>query len=283
MSHAIATNPMRPCFTRVIKTVQETADVFTLELEPPVGGDFQFAPGQFNMLYVPGIGEAAVSLSGDPAHAYSLVHTVRAVGAVSAGITRLHEGAQIGVRGPFGAGWPLDGANGQDIVIVAGGLGLAPLRPAIYHVLRHRERYGRIVIAYGARTPDDALFLGELQAWRTVPDVEVLISVDRANGHQGRPWPESVGHVTGLLSRAIFDPSFTTALVCGPEIMMRTACAELERLGMRDSAMFVSLERNMKCGIGFCGHCQLGPAFVCKDGPVFGWNRARSLLAVREL
>jgi NAD(P)H-flavin reductase len=173
----------------------------------------------------------------------------------------------------------MDRARGHDVLIVAGGIGLAPLRPALEHVLAHRAQYDRVVLVYGARTPDDLLYRRQLETWRGRFDVEVLVTVDRGVGE----WHGHVGVVTGLLSRAPFDPEDTLALLCGPEIMITFAARELERRGVPRSGIWVSLERNMKCGVGLCGHCQLGPTFVCKDGPVFPLDRAAPLLAVREL
>jgi NAD(P)H-flavin reductase len=256
---------------------RETADTFTLVLDP--GGEpFAFAPGQFNMLYAFGEGEAPISISGDPAEPRRLVHTVRAVGNVTRALERLRRGDAVGVRGPFGRPWPVEAAKGHDVVILAGGIGLAPLRPAIHHVLAHRAQYGRVVVLYGARTPADLLYPRQLQEWRGRFDVEVEVTVDRS----GADWQGSVGVVTRLLPRAPFEPSRAMAFVCGPELMMRFAVAELVRRGMDADRVFVSLERNMKCGTRHCGHCQLGPFFVCHDGPVFPHAMVAPFLAIRE-
>jgi len=259
---------------------KETHDTFSLELEVSGNnGNFVFTPGQFNMLYVFGVGEVPISISGDPAKKEILVHTTRVVGAVTKAMRSLKVGDSIGVRGPFGKGWPVKAATGNDVVIITGGIGLAPLRPMIYHLLTHREEYGRIVLLYGARTPDEILYGKHLEKWRSRFDLEIHLTVDRATGS----WRGNVGVVTSLIRRAPFDPSHCISMVCGPEIMMRFTIVELQRRGVDESKIFLSMERNMKCGIGLCGHCQLGPTFVCKDGPVFCYNELKDQFIKREM
>jgi NAD(P)H-flavin reductase len=272
------TDPMVPHAARVTRVQRELSDVWTLDIDPGAKG-FIFAPGQFNMLYAFGIGEAAISISGDPAAPDRLVHTIRAVGKVSAALTRLAAGDTIGLRGPYGAGWPNDPPAGTDIVIIAGGLGLAPLRPSLYRLLAERGRYGRIVLLCGARSPADILFRAELEHWRTRLDIDVEVTVDRADSD----WHGNVGVVTTLVKRSAFDPKKTIALVCGPEIMMRFAAQELEKSGVPAEAIYLSMERNMKCAIGHCGHCQFSSDFICKDGPVATYARLARLLAMREI
>lgn len=277
---ASAPDPMFPRPYRVHRVTKETSDTFTLELLPEVGhAGFAFAAGQFNMLYVCGIGEVPISISGDPGVPQALVHTTRAVGAVTKGMEDLKKGDSIGIRGPFGTSWPVAAAEGNDIVFVAGGIGLAPLRPALYQVLANRDRYGRVVLLYGARTPEDILYRKQLKEWRADLGLEVHVSVDRAT----RDWRGNVGVVTSLIPRVPFDPYHTVAMVCGPEVMIRYTVMELERRGVAQEDTHVSLERNMKCGIGFCGHCQHGPNFVCKDGPVFPFAKVRDLMTQREV
>jgi len=275
----IVADAMRPRLHTVLRSRRETHDTWTLEIE--AAGEAGFAPGQFNMLSVPGVGEVAVSISGDAeaGDGAPLVHTTRAVGAVTRAITALRPGDAIGVRGPFGTAWPVQAAEGADVVVVAGGIGLAPLRPAVLHVLRHRERYGRVVLLYGARTPEDLLYVRQLETWRRRLDVDVMVSVDRAHPR----WRGNVGVVTTLLARAPFDPASAVAMVCGPEVMMRFVAAGLEERGVPREQVWLSLERNMQCGCGLCGHCQLGPIVVCRDGPVFRHDRVARWMAVREL
>jgi len=272
--------PMVPSPFRVRRVRRETYDTFTLELEPANGADeFSFGPGQFNMLYVFGVGEVPISISGDPTKPETLMHTVRAVGAVTQAICRLKRGDVLGVRGPFGSHWPVEEAAGNDVVIVAGGIGLAPLRPVIYYLLSNREKYGRIVLVYGARTLQDLLYKVELEKWRGQFDLEVEVTVDTAAvSYRG-----NVGVVTTLIPRVQFDPLQTVAMVCGPEVMMRFTIRELEARGIGPENIFISMERNMKCAVGSCGHCQFGPTFVCRDGPVFRYDQIQEFFAKREV
>jgi NAD(P)H-flavin reductase len=273
-------DPMLPQRYRVQHVRRELPDTFTLELEPEEGVEISpFASGQFNMLYVFGVGEIPISISGDPATRSPLVHTTRAVGTVSKAMRELKPEDVIGVRGPFGSHWPIEGAVGRDVVIVAGGIGLAPLRSAMYQVTSQREKYGKIVLLYGARTPQDILYRRELEHWRAHFDLDVYVTVDHATGK----WRGSVGVVTRLIPRAPFDPLNTVAMICGPEVMMRFTAAELQKRGIGADNIFISMERNMKCAIGLCGHCQYGPYFVCKDGPVFQYSRVQNLLTKWEI
>jgi NAD(P)H-flavin reductase len=272
--------PMLPRAFRVTATRRESYDTFTLDLVPADGGaPIAFAPGQFNMLYAPGVGEVPISISGDPGEPGVLVHTLRRVGAVTAAFGRLGRGALVGVRGPYGTSWPVARAAGRDVVLVAGGIGLAPLRPALYALLARRAEYRRVVLLYGARTPRDLLFRRELERWRARLDLAVEATVD----HATEGWHGHVGVVTTLVRRAGFDPHHTAAMVCGPEVMMRFTARELERRGVAADSVFVSMERNMKCAVGLCGHCQLGPVFVCKDGPVFPLDRIGRFLDLWEV
>jgi NAD(P)H-flavin reductase len=273
-------SPMLPDLFRVQQIRRETDDTFTLELGPANGRQrFAFAAGQFNMLYLRGVGEVPISISGDPARPELLVHTTREVGAVTRAMRHLKKGEVLGVRGPFGVGWPVEPAVGHDVVIVAGGIGLAPLRPSIYQLLSRRDRYGKVVLLYGTRTPADILFRKELEAWRARLDVEVYVTVDRAT----EQWRGNVGVVTKLIPKAPFDPARTIAMICGPEVMMRFTALELEKRGVGTDHIYLSIERNMKCGIGLCGHCQFGPTFICKDGPVFRYDAIKGLVSLREI
>lgn len=275
-----APNPFAPEPARVRRLHRETETTFTVSLEVPRRpGGFAFAPGQFNMLYAFGIGEVAISISGDPSRPERLVHTIREVGSVTRALGRLRSGMALGLRGPFGSAWPVREAHGADVLLIAGGLGMAPLRPALYHVLRHRKAYGRVALLYGARGPEDLLYRRELERWRRRAALQVLVTVDRA----GPGWRGHVGVVPALLRLAAFDPSRAIAFVCGPEVMIRFAARDLERCGVPAERVYASLERNMKCAVGLCGRCQLGPGFVCKDGPVLRYDRVGPLLSVREL
>jgi NAD(P)H-flavin reductase len=279
-SASAAAEPMLPVPYRVASRTAETHDSVTLALEPAGPSLPPFRPGQFTMLAMPGIGEVAISVSGDPAAGDGrLVHTVRAVGAVTRALCEAPPGRVIGVRGPFGTTWDLPSAAGRDLVLVAGGVGLAPLRPALLGALAARDSYRRVCLVAGARRPTEFLFRRELAAWSGRRDLEVELTVDQpASG-----WDGQVGFVTEPLARLRLDTSRTTAFLCGPEAMIRFSAQVLLRRGVPAADIRVSLERDMKCGVGLCGHCQLGPILVCRDGPVVGYPVAGPLLTVREL
>lgn len=280
MTLAPVRDPMTPMPARIRDFRRETADTFTVHLEVDAreDGGFRFAPGQFNMLYVFGVGEVPISISGDPGAPSELVHTIRAVGTVTKAIQKQRKASVLGVRGPYGQGWPLDEAKGGDLLLVAGGLGLAPLRPAVYDVLDHREDFRDVSLLVGARTPEDLIFRRELSRWRRERRIQVQVTVDRA----APDWNGPVGVVPSLIREVRFEPRQTLAFVCGPEVMMRFTEHELSRLGLGADQIYFSLERNMKCAVGFCGHCQLGPAFLCKDGPVLRYDRIRPFFLTRE-
>jgi NAD(P)H-flavin reductase len=278
-SSAAAGHPLAPVPYVVRSVATETPDTTTLVIEPratrriPPG-----RPGQFVMLYAFGVGESPIGLAGGNAEG-QLVHTVRNAGRITAALTRLTPGDTVGVRGPYGRGWPVREAHGQDLVIVAGGLGLPPLRQAIYEVFANREAYGRVEIIYGARTPKDLVYYEEIQTWRKRSDLRLQVTVDTA----GRDWYGDVGVVTTRLPDARFEPGRTTAFVCGPEIMMRLTAQALVARGVKPEATWISMERNMKCAVGLCGHCQFGPSFVCRDGPVFRYRDLEPFLNLREV
>jgi NAD(P)H-flavin reductase len=276
---AALADPMVPTPARVLRRRRELADTWTLEIEPEDPGVLRFGPGQFNMLYAPGIGEVAISVSGDCLVREHLTHTIRSVGKISHALTQLRPGAWLGVRGPFGSLWPVDAAAGRDVVVIAGGLGLAPLRPAIYRLLTERGRFGRIALLYGTRGPAEILYPRELERWRQNLDLQLEVTVD----HAGEDWHGHVGVVTHLIPRAAFDPARTVAFVCGPEIMMRFAALALRDAGVAEDAIHLSMERNMKCALGHCGRCQFGPMLVCRDGPVVSYERIARLLTTKEL
>ena len=273
----MAADPMLPSSYVVTDKRQELGDTWTLELRPANGeGVGEFHPGQFSMLYAFGAGEVPISVSSSDGA--SLVHTVRAVGAATQAICSCEPGDQLGVRGPFGSTWPLEEAEGGDVVVITGGIGLAPLRSAIEHLIAKRDSYRTVALLYGARSPDEMLFFDQLQDWREA-GIDVKYTVDIAAGElDGR-----VGLVTNLIPITGFEGARTTAMTCGPEVMMRFVAAALEDRGVPAENIHVSLERNMKCAVGQCGHCQLAHRFVCKDGPVFALGRIRTLLGVREL
>ena len=256
---------------------RETRDTWTLELEGPSGGRLDFAPGQFTMLYAFGVGEVPISFSGDPTPGRPLMHTIRAVGSVTEALCQSRRGGVVGVRGPYGTGWSL-GDPADDLLVVAGGLGLAPLRPVILQALGDPVRRPRLRLLAGARSPDQLLFRDDLARWRA-RGADVRVTVD----HAVPGWAGPVGVITDLLGGAVDRPERTTALVCGPEVMMRLVAGRLRQLGVPGPRIQVSLERNMRCGVAQCGHCQLDGVLLCRDGPVVTWDRIGPSLEVREL
>jgi NAD(P)H-flavin reductase len=271
---------MVPAAGVIERVSKETPDTFTLKISHNGNGELKaFAPGQFSMLWVFGVGELPISISGDPANHQQLTYTVRSIGKATDALVKQRPGTNIGIRGPFGTGWPMEAARGRDVIIVAGGIGLAPLRPAIYEVLDNRERYGRLVILYGARSPQELLYRAELKAWARKPDTQVLVTVDIGD----LDWPGHVGVVTTVFKYAKLRPADSVAMICGPEIMMRFVTRQLAEGGVAAENTYVSMERNMKCAVGFCGHCQYGPHFICKDGPVFPYTTIKPLLEKYEL
>ena len=271
---------MAPVPYRVRSRVVETPDSATLCLEP-VGVALRTPqPGEFMMLYAFGVGEAAISISGDPSVTDgSITHTIRAVGAVSRALHNAETGGVVGVRGPFGTAWGLEEAAGRDLVMVAGGVGLCPLRPAVLGALAGRARFGRLTLIVGARSRADFVFVDQLEKWAQEPQIELHVTVDVPV----RGWSGEVGLVTEPLRRLTLDPDRTTAFLCGPEPMMRFGAEALLAKGLAARDIRVSLERNMQCGVGWCGHCQLGPLLLCRDGPVVGYDVAGPLLKVKEL
>jgi len=275
----LARGSMTPLAYRVVRNRRENHDNRTLELEPVGEAIPPIGPGQFDMLYAFGVGEVPISTSGDPGDGGRLVHTIRALGAVTKALCAARPGDVVGVRGPFGNRWPLAEAEGRDLVLVGGGVGLPPLRPALYHALAHRGDFGAVALLYGGRTPRDLLFTRELERWRGRLDLAVEVTVDSASSD----WHGRVGVVTRLIPGAAFDPADAVAFVVGPEIMMRfTALALLDR-GLPPERIWISMERTMRCGVGLCGHCQLGPTLICRDGPVYTQAQVARLLEVREL
>lgn len=271
---------LSPLWAEITAIQPEAEGIATLWLrfvDPKVHEAFTFQPGQFNMLYVPGYGEAAISISSDPFQRDSFGHTIRFVGNVTRALSRLKIGDRVGVRGPFGTSWPMQTMEGSDIILAAGGIGLPPLRPAIHYILRNRAKFGKVNLLYGARTPGDLLFTSEFDEWRKA-DIQIQVTVDRAD----ETWQGQVGVVPMLFYRFRIDPTRSYALTCGPEVMIRFVVFEALARRLPTDRIFVSLERNMKCGEGFCGHCQLGPFFICKDGPVFPYMALEPYFSVED-
>lgn len=272
-------NPYQLQPAEIVARVPEAERIHTFRLrltDPEARRAYRFAPGQFNMVYAFGVGEVAISIVSDPDEPERLDHTIRIVGRVTGALERLQPGDTVGIRGPFGRGWPLEAARGRDVIIVTGGLGCAPVAGAIEYVFRRRDRYGAVKILHGVKKPADLLFRDRFEAWRRHPDTEVYLASDQPD----RAWRYHVGVVTELFEQVTLDPARSVVLMCGPEVMMRIGMQTLARRGVPRSAMYLSLERHMECGIGLCGHCQLGPYFVCTDGPVMGGDRVTPFLGL---
>lgn len=275
-------DPMTPTVWEVTDVEQEIAGIVTLEISPESGPTPSSIPGQFNMIGLPGIGEIPISVSGVVESESRILHTIRSVGAVTAALSQLSVGDQLLVRGPFGRGWPVEEIKGKDVIIIAGGLGLAPVHPILWWMLDNRDDYGKVDVIYGARTPADLLYSSEIIGWGSSGAANLHITVDTAT----RGWMGNVGVVTTVIPQVLngsSDVENTAAIVCGPDVMMRFVAPALEHIGMSEDDIYVSLERNMKCGVGLCGHCQLGSQLVCEDGPVMSWATAKDLMLTREL
>ena len=269
-----------PHAATVVARIQESPTIFTLQLrldDASAQAAYRFAPGQFNMLYLVGVGEVAISIMSDPEDRNGVGHTIRAVGRVTQGLAALQPGDRVGLRGPFGRGWPLQEMGGRDVVLVLGGLGCAPVVSVIHYILRRRKRFGRLVIIQGVKHAEDLIWREQYDRWSKLPDTQVLVAADQG----AALWPWHVGRVTALFDLASFNPERAAAMMCGPEGMMRVAAEQLLARGLPESSLYLSMERNMQCAVGRCGHCQLGGSFVCRDGPVFSWGQVKALLAHR--
>jgi NAD(P)H-flavin reductase len=279
---AVDSNPWLARTVRIELITREILEVSTYELaftDSAISERYRFLPGQFNMLYLPGIGEVAISISADPKSRESWAHTIRVAGNVTQALARLRPGDTLGLRGPYGNPWPMTQCVGKDVILVAGGIGLAPLRPAIYELIANREHYGKITLLLGARTPDGLLYSNEYDDWRS-HGIDLQITVDRA----ALDWNGNVGVVTLLLDRMpLSRPEETVLLMCGPEVMMHYTMKSACKRGLSEQQIWLSSERNMQCAVGLCGHCQLGPAFICKDGPVFRYDQIAPFLKVEGL
>jgi NAD(P)H-flavin reductase len=279
--HAISpSQPMLPFWAEIRQINREAPGVSTYWLEfldPDLQKGFHFKAGQFNMVLVPGLGEAAISISSDVEDTRRIGHTIRSVGNVTSAISRMSVGDVLGIRGPFGSWWKLEEFIGKDIVIAAGGIGLPPIRPVLYYIQHHRHEFGKVIVLYGARTPNDLQFTAEYQHWQDA-NIEINVTVDRGDD----AWQGRVGVVPILFYHTRIDPRNTVILTCGPEIMIRFVIFEALARRVPPERIFVSLERNMKCGLGSCGHCQVGPFFVCKDGPVFSFDKLQPYVNVEE-
>jgi sulfhydrogenase subunit gamma (sulfur reductase) len=273
-------NPYLLHEAEVVERIDEAAGIFTLRLrftDPAVQHAYEFQPGQFNMVYLYGVGEVAISIVSDPRDEHLYDHTIRVVGRVTRGLAQLQTGQHVGIRGPFGRGWPLREAQGRDVLIVTGGLGCAPTVSVINYVLNRRRHYGRLIIMQGVKHANDLLWRERYAQWARQPDTQVIIAADEGV----RLWPWHVGRVTDLFDGIHLEPAHAVAMMCGPEGMMHAAVQQLTRRGMDEAAIHLSMERNMQCAVGHCGHCQYGGKFVCKDGPVFSFPEIKELFGIK--
>ena len=273
-------NPYLPFEATVVERIQETPTIFTLRLNfcDSSDCDYYFQPGQFNMLYLYGVGEVAISIVSDPKEKVCFDHTIRAVGRVTKAMSKLQAGDRVGVRGPFGRGWPLKEAAGKDIVLITGGLGCAPVSSVIRYVMRRREQFNHLVIMQGVKHRDDLIWQSQYDQWRQIENTKVLLA---ASEDKRNDWPWYSGHVTSLMDKVEFDPNNAIAMMCGPEAMMNAAINPLTERGLSEENIWLSMERNMQCAVGHCGHCQYGAKFICKDGPVFPYSEIKDYFGVK--
>ena len=273
-------NPYQPQEAVILERIQEAPDLFTLRLkftDPEIQDAYEFEPGQFNMLYLYGVGEIAISIVSDPEDSHIIDHTIRVVGRVTRGMTRLKAGDRIGLRGPYGHGWPMLKSKNRDVVIVTGGLGCAPVVSAINYIEQRRDQFGHLNIVQGVKHSADFIWKHRYDTWRELPDTEVLLAADVGEAL----WPWHVGPVTVLFDQLRFDPENVTVMMCGPEGMMHATCTHMLENRVQASQLFLSMERNMQCAVGHCGHCQYGSEFICKDGPVFSYDKIHTLFETK--
>ncbi|WP_126452955.1 FAD/NAD(P)-binding protein [Sulfuriflexus mobilis] len=273
-------NPYLPWEAEILETIQESPSLFTLRLQltdAEAQQRYSFEPGQFNMLYLHGVGEVPISIVSDPRDESVIDHTIRAVGRVTRGLAQLKAGARIGLRGPYGRGWPMHAAEKRDVVVITGGLGCAPVVSVINYVSRRRERFGHLNIVQGVKHSSDFIWRERYDAWRALPDTNVLLAADAGEAL----WPWHVGHVTDLFDQLRFDPARVSVMMCGPEGMMHVVIKHMLGAGVGKCDMWLSMERNMQCALGHCGHCQYGEKFICRDGPVFCYEQIEELFEVR--
>jgi NAD(P)H-flavin reductase len=278
--HAPDPNLLLPLEAEIVARTRESGNIFSLHLrllDDAARMAFRYAPGQFNMLYLYGVGEVPISIVDDVLDGEVLIHTVRALGRVTRGLAQLQVGDRIGLRGPYGRGWPLIAAQGRDVLVITGGLGCAPVVAVIHRVFRHRKQYGHLTIIQGVRHSDDLIWREHYDRWRDEPDTTVLLAADKA----GPGWSWHVGLVTELFREMNFDPQRAMAMLCGPELMMRSSAEQLTARGLPEDMLYLNMERNMQCAVAQCGHCQYGSRFVCRDGPVFAYADVKELLGVR--
>ena len=276
------TNPHLPMVATVVKRVQETPTIFTLKLrlDAQAANHYRFSPGQFNMLYLYGVGEIPISIVSDPEDDQLIDHTIRVVGRVTKGLSQLNVGDQLGLRGPYGRGWPIAQAKNKDVVIVTGGLGCAPVVSVIHYILKRQSDFPRLIVFQGVKHADDLIWKKQYEQWSALPNVEVRIAASQSTDGS---WPWYSGHVTNMINDFSYDINNTIAMMCGPEPMMHAAVDALKQQSINENNIWLSMERNMQCAIGQCGHCQFGKHFICKNGPVFSYGEIKDIFGKRGM
>jgi len=273
-------SPYKPHEAIILDRIQEAPNLFTLQLkftDPKIQDAYEFEPGQFNMLYLYGVGEIAISIVSDPVDSNIIDHTIRVVGRVTRGMDNLKTGDRIGLRGPYGRGWPMIESKQKDVIVVTGGLGCAPVVSVINYIEQRREEFGRLNIVQGVKHTADFIWKDRYDRWHEMPNTKVLLAADVGEAM----WPWHVGPVTTLFDQLEFDPDNVSVMMCGPEGMMRVVCDHMLDNRVPASQLFLSMERNMQCAVGHCGHCQYGSKFICKDGPVFSYEKVRNLFETK--
>ncbi len=267
-------NIYQPKNFQIVKIIQETPNIKTFTLKPLNGDKFSFQTGQFIELTVYGVGEAPFTPSSSPYKTETIDVTIMRVGRMTEVLHSMKEGDIVGVRGPYGKGYPVEKFESEEVLILGGGVGMAPLRSLLLTLIENIKRYKKVVLCYGARTPQDIVYKHLFPEWRKVKGLEILRSVDKCE--QGE-WDETVGVVTCLLDKVNVNTTNCKAVVCGPPIMMKFSTLKLLDMGFKPENIYLSMERNMSCGLGKCGHCQIGSYFICKDGPVFTWEQLKNI------
>lgn len=273
-------NPHLPLEAEVVERIQESPTIFTLRLrftDPVKHAAFRFAPGQFNMIYLYGVGEVPISIVSDPQDEHLFDHAIRVVGRVTRGLEQLKAGDRLGVRGPYGRGWPLKLAENRDVMVITGGLGCAPVVSVINYVIRRRDNFRRLVIMQGVKHSEDLIWRSQYSQWSKLRDTQVLVAADVGVAL----WPWHIGRVTELFDKVEIDPSRAMVMMCGPQGMMQVAVDHLFEYGVPEDSIYLNMERNMHCAVGLCGHCQYGGKFVCQDGPVFSYPEVKPLFGIR--
>lgn len=264
-------NPYNPIKAKLVDVIEESPTIKTFVFNNSNGG-FSFETGQFAELQVPGLGEAPFTPSSNPAVKEQFDITVMKVGRVTDNLHSIQKGAELGIRGPYGKGYPLNEFKGKEVYIVGGGVGLAPLRSLLLALLNNKEDYKKIILRYGARTPNDIIYKNLVKDWQKGSDIDVRLTVDKAD----KSWEGNEGVVTTILDKKDINIGNAVGIVCGPPVMMKFATFKLIEMGFKDSQIYLSLEKNMSCGIGKCGHCRVGNFYCCKDGPVFTYDQIKN-------